>query len=65
MVVKCDDNDVFVTPWRRSSGCAEDKHEKASRLMLVGISLKQKDKFKNVIRSVREHPGSSPVWLAC
>ena len=57
MVVQFSNNDVFLAPKRRSSGFFEDKHEKASRLMLAGIALEQKDQLKNVIRSVREHPG--------
>ena len=64
MVVKCNDKDVFVTPKRRSSGLVEDKHETASRLMLVGIALKQKDQLKNVIRSGSTR-GARPALLAC
>ena len=42
MVVMCNDSNVFVTPERRSSGSVEDKHEKATRLALVAIALKNK-----------------------
>ena len=40
-------------PTERSSRPVEDKHERASRLMLVGIVVKNQDQLKNVIPSVR------------
>ena len=57
IVAKWNDTDVVATPKRRSSGSVEYTHERATRLMLVGIALKNKDQFKNVVRSVREDPG--------
>ena len=58
-----------VVAWRQLNdnvmSCpVEDKHETSTRLMLVGIALKNKDQLKTVIRSVKEHPSRrSRCWL--